>query len=209
MTTNWKNRLGRGLALVLVALAATATVSCKRQTAAAEAEALLRETQRADSLAMVAAQRTADSLAAVEQELAAAAEQLRAEELARAAEEARLAQESLALAIASLTPVYFDFDKAELTGEARSTLARHAETLRQRDELRVRLEGHCDENGSVDYNLALGDRRAEAVKAYLVNLGLPAARFETVSWGKSRPVALGHSEEAWSRNRRCEFTVVK
>lgn len=208
MKTNWTKRLGRGLALLLVALAATATVSCKRQTAAAEADALS-AAQRADSLALVAAEARADSLAAAEEAMRAAAEAARAEELARADEAARAAEEALALAVASLTPVYFDFDKADLKTEARAALSRHAETLREHAGLRVRLEGHCDENGSVDYNLALGDRRAEAVRSYLVNLGLDAGRFETISWGKSRPAVLGHGEEAWSRNRRCEFTVVR
>jgi len=210
MTTSRGHRLRAALALLLVALAATGTVSCKRQTMAAEEEARL-AAARADSLALAAAQARADSRAAAEETLAAAAEAARAEELARAAEAAeaeRRAAEELALAVASLTPVYFDFDKAELKSEARAALARHAEVLAARGELRLRLEGHCDENGSVDYNLALGDRRAAAVKAYLVGLGLDGGRFETLSWGKSRPVALGHSEEAWARNRRCEFTVL-
>ena len=80
--------------------------------------------------------------------------------------------------------------------------------LRTVSDLRVRLEGHCDENGSVAYNLALGDKRANAVKDYMVRLGLDAARFETISYGKANPVDQGHDESAWSKNRRCEFQAL-
>jgi peptidoglycan-associated lipoprotein len=208
MKTSWTPRLRRGLGLLLIALVALGSASCKRKLAGADEEAL-RQAAYADSLAMVAA----DSLAAAQEQLAAAAEAARAEELARMEAERLAAQrateEARAQAIASLSPVYFDFDKAELKPEARAALSRYAEVLTQWGDLRLRLEGHCDENGSVDYNLALGDRRAEAVKAYLVRLGLPAERFETLSWGKSRPVALGRGEEAWARNRRCEFVVLR
>jgi peptidoglycan-associated lipoprotein len=160
-------------------------------------------TQQTDD---AAARAEADRLAA-EAAAKAEAERLAAAEAAKAEAE-RLAREARTNAINSLGAVYFDFDKFELRDDTRSNLARHGQTLRTLDDLRVRLEGHCDENGSVAYNLALGDKRANAVKSYLVNLGLDAGRFETISYGKSRPVDLGHDESAWSKNRRCEFQAL-
>ena len=79
--------------------------------------------------------------------------------------------------------------------------------LRDNPDVNVTIEGHCDERGTVEYNLALGDRRAESAKAYLVNLGIPASRIETVSYGEERPVDPGHNEAAWARNRRAAFVI--
>jgi peptidoglycan-associated lipoprotein len=98
--------------------------------------------------------------------------------------------------------IYFEFDSSELSSDARSTLQSFYDQARQRPDLGYRVEGNCDERGSAEYNLALGQRRADAAKTYLVNLGLPAARITAISNGEERPRATGHDEAAWRQNRR-------
>jgi len=99
--------------------------------------------------------------------------------------------------------VYFEFDKYDLTPESRAVLLAHAEKLKA-SSVAVRLEGHADERGSREYNMALGEKRAKAVRDFLVLQGVKAASLETVSYGEERPVALGHDEASWSQNRRVE-----
>jgi peptidoglycan-associated lipoprotein len=103
--------------------------------------------------------------------------------------------------------VFFDFDKYNLAPEARATLAKQAVWLKLYSSVTVRVEGHADERGTREYNLALGDRRANSVKAYLITLGISAGRVTTISYGKERPVALGSNEQAWGQNRRGVTTV--
>ena len=103
--------------------------------------------------------------------------------------------------------VFFDLDKSDLKPEARRTLERQAAWLKQYGNVAVTIEGHCDERGTREYNLALGDRRANAARDYLVSLGIPASRIKTISYGKERPAVLGSNEAAWSQNRRA-VTVV-
>jgi peptidoglycan-associated lipoprotein len=98
--------------------------------------------------------------------------------------------------------IYFEFDSSDLSSDARSTLQSFYDQARQRPDLNVRVEGNCDERGSAEYNLALGQRRADAAKTYLVNLGLPPARITAISNGEERPRATGHDESAWRENRR-------
>lgn len=106
-----------------------------------------------------------------------------------------------------LRTVYFDFDSSSLSGDARSTLENNAQVLKDSEGLEVQVEGHCDERGGVQYNLALGERRANAVKEFLVSQGVASKRISTVSYGKERPVEFGHDEGAWSKNRRGNFVV--
>ncbi|MCH7931373.1 MAG: peptidoglycan-associated lipoprotein Pal [Proteobacteria bacterium] len=103
--------------------------------------------------------------------------------------------------------VFFDFDKAVIMAAAEKTLKRQAAWLTQYGGVTVTVEGHCDERGTREYNLALGERRANAVKNYLVALGVDAGRIATISYGKERPEALGHNEAAWSQNRRSVTAV--
>jgi peptidoglycan-associated lipoprotein len=107
-----------------------------------------------------------------------------------------------------LADVHFELDSAALTDEARSVLEKHALWLQGQREVHVIVEGHCDERGTVEYNLALGDRRARAAKDQLVSLGIPAGRLRTISYGKERPVDPGHNESAWALNRRAEFIFI-
>jgi len=106
-----------------------------------------------------------------------------------------------------LTTVYFDFDSSTLTSDAKQSLESNAKYLKNNSGVEIQIEGHCDERGSVQYNLALGERRAKSTKKYLEALGVSSSRISTVSYGKERPVALGHEESAWSQNRRANFVV--
>ncbi|MFQ5514666.1 MAG: peptidoglycan-associated lipoprotein Pal [Myxococcota bacterium] len=106
-----------------------------------------------------------------------------------------------------LRSIYFDFDDDSLKEEARSVLRRHARVLAESSDLRVEIQGNCDERGSEEYNLALGMRRAEAAKRYLVDLGIPGSRLTTISFGEENPVVRGHNEAAWAKNRRDDFKV--
>lgn len=103
--------------------------------------------------------------------------------------------------------VFFDFDKYDLAPTARTTLERQAAWLKQYPQKTVVIEGHCDERGTREYNLALGDRRANATKKYLINLGVQESRIKTISYGKERPAAVGANEAAYSQNRRA-VTVI-
>jgi peptidoglycan-associated lipoprotein len=106
-----------------------------------------------------------------------------------------------------LKPVFFDFDKYDLRDDARATLAANAEWLRANGKWRVLIEGHCDERGTNEYNMALGDRRANAAKSYLLSAGIGAERIRTISYGEERPADPGHDETAWAKNRRAEFVL--
>lgn len=101
--------------------------------------------------------------------------------------------------------VYFDFDTAEIRPEYVDTLRAHAEYLVNTPAARLVIEGHCDERGSREYNIALGERRANSVQRFLEAEGVSPVQLETVSYGEERPVDLGHNEEAWARNRRAEL----
>jgi peptidoglycan-associated lipoprotein len=104
---------------------------------------------------------------------------------------------------------YFDFNKADIRPDAREALNKTADFLRNYPEAKVTIEGHCDERGSTEYNLALGDRRANAVKQYLVSLGISADRMSTISYGKERPFCTEHDETCWQQNRRGHFIPAK
>jgi peptidoglycan-associated lipoprotein len=103
--------------------------------------------------------------------------------------------------------VFFEFDSASLTAEAQEILRAKAEWLRDNPGVRVLIEGHCDERGTNEYNLALGDRRAYSSKAFLTDLGIDDARISIISYGEERPIASGASEEAWAKNRRAHFVI--
>ena len=103
--------------------------------------------------------------------------------------------------------VHFDFDKSDIRSDAAEVLQRKVTVLREYPGVELRIEGHCDERGSNEYNLALGQRRAEAVRRYLVSYGVDVGRFATISYGEERPTDRASNEEAWAQNRRAEFRV--
>jgi len=106
------------------------------------------------------------------------------------------------------TMIHFDFDKSDIKSNDAGTLDQKVAILQANPALRIRISGHCDERGSAEYNLALGNRRGNKAKEYLVQHGIDAGRIETVSYGEERPIAQGHDETAWSQNRRDEFEVL-
>ncbi len=105
--------------------------------------------------------------------------------------------------------IYFDFDRSELKPEARAILEKKAAWLKAHPDYSVRIEGHCDERGNSEYNLALGERRANAATKYLNALGIPSGKISAVSYGEERPADPGHNEGAWAKNRRDEFKVTE
>lgn len=149
----------------------------------ARQDSLARAAAEAREAARLAAQRRADSLAA----------------LGRASEEAKAALASL---------IHFDFDKSAIRPGDAEVLDQKLPILRANPAVRIRIAGNCDERGSDEYNLALGNRRAIQAKQYLVNHGVDASRIETVSYGKERPLDPNHTEAAWAKNRNDEFEVV-
>jgi peptidoglycan-associated lipoprotein len=108
-----------------------------------------------------------------------------------------------------LQKIYFNFDSADLSQESRSALSKNAELLAKQSAVTLRIEGNCDERGSDEYNLALGERRAKAARDYLVNLGVQPERLSVISYGEEKPVDPGHDEAAWAKNRRDEFVIIK
>jgi peptidoglycan-associated lipoprotein len=178
---------------VVTALAATLFVgACKKEPPPAPPPGPTGPT--AEELAEQ--QRIRDSIAAAEAARQAA---LAAE---RAAEEARQR------ARATLTQrIHFDYDMSEIRPDAEQVLRSKVEILRASPNVRIRIEGHCDERGSNEYNDALGNRRAQAVVDFFTNFGLDPSRFATVSFGEDRPLVRASNEEAWAQNRRAEFII--
>ncbi|MEW6682798.1 MAG: peptidoglycan-associated lipoprotein Pal [Nitrospirota bacterium] len=124
-----------------------------------------------------------------------------------AAEEQAVAPPPAPPPAAGLADVYFDFDRSEITPSARAALEQNAKWLLSRGSVQVRIEGNCDERGTNEYNLALGERRAEAVKRVLVALGVPASNLSTISYGEEQPVCRDHQESCWQKNRRAHLAL--
>ena len=117
----------------------------------------------------------------------------------------QLRQEQMKTDALAKTVFYFEFDKSDLSAEARDALVYHAQDLKDHPNMRIRLEGHADERGTREYNLALGERRAQAVERYLQVQGVPASQMSTISYGEERPAVQGTTEAAYSKNRRVEL----
>ncbi|HJS42716.1 MAG TPA: peptidoglycan-associated lipoprotein Pal [Gemmatimonadales bacterium] len=155
-------------------------------------------------------QRMRDSIAAAQADA----------ERAAAAERERLEQQRIADSLAALaragdevramlgTMIHFDYDRSNIRPDDMGALDQKVAIMQANPDLRIRIGGHCDERGSDEYNLALGNRRAQAAKQYLVSHGVDANRIETQSWGEERPLVDGHDESAWSQNRRSEFEAI-
>lgn len=152
-----------------------------------------------------------DEALMAQEEKAAEAQAAEKEALSREQEEAQAAlekRERLLQEAAAFQDVHFDFDKYDLKPEAREMIREHADWLLTNSEFQVILEGHCDERGTREYNLALGERRSESVRDYLLNLGIDTGRLTTISYGEELPLDPTHTEEAWAKNRRVHFVVV-
>lgn len=135
-------------------------------------------------------------------------QQIREQELERIRQqEAAMKQREAVLRQFADEHVYFDFDDASLSQQARQVLMEKAAWLRANPDNMVTIEGHCDERGTVEYNIALGQRRAQNIKTFLMNAGIDASRLRTVSFGEERPIDPGKTEEAYARNRRGQFRI--
>jgi len=137
---------------------------------------------KADSMAAAAAKRAQDSLAALESQKTKVRDEFKSK-------------------------IYFDYDQSTLTDSAKAKLDRKIRILNANPTLAVEIEGHTDERGSAEYNMALGQRRAASVKRYLVQHGIADSRITIISYGEERPVAPGHDEDSWKQNRRAEFVI--
>lgn len=184
-----RKNLWMALALVLILPAMLFTVSCAKKAVESEPavtpveQPVVEDTTDAD----------AEEKARIE------AERLRAEE----AERARMA----ATNAFTNEDIHFEFDSAALLPMAQDLLSQKAEYIMSIPGQSITVEGHCDERGTDAYNMALGERRAEAAKAFLVNVGVSASQINTISYGEERPVDPGKNEEAWAKNRRAHFTL--
>jgi peptidoglycan-associated lipoprotein len=140
----------------------------------------------------------------------AAAERARAEQQRLAEEQAKQdeaaeARERAAAAATGLQPVYFDFDQSFIRNEAREVMKANADWLKANPRVKIRIEGNADERGTVEYNQALGQRRAASAKKYLTDLGISGSRISLISYGKEKPVCNEHSEDCWQKNRRADL----
>jgi len=152
----------------------------------------------------------ADSLTAYNDSVAAAAAERRAEAERVAAEREAEAASQRAMRAARATleeMVFFDYDMSEIRDDAQTALRAKVDILRASPQVQIRIEGHADDRGSTEYNMALGNRRAEAIRQFLTGFGLAENRFEIVSFGEGRPLQQGSTDSAWARNRRGQFVI--
>ncbi len=110
---------------------------------------------------------------------------------------------------APMLPIYFDFDKYNIRDDMKERIEQNARFLLDHPDVRIQIQGNCDERGTNEYNLALGERRAKSAKAYLVNLGVSPDRIETISFGEERPLDPRHCKDAWAKNRRDDFVIIR
>lgn len=177
------------------------------QTTAGEDGADNQAAARMEALAKAAKEKAAAEAAVVEKAglAKAAAEKAAAE--AVVVEKADLVKAAAEKALYELTDIKFDFDNFDLRDEAREVLKKHAAWLTENKDVNLTVEGHCDERGTAEYNLALGERRAKAAAMFLMNMGIDDKRIKTISYGEELPMDPGHDEGAWARNRRAHFVA--
>ena len=207
------------LALLLVVPGLLFTVSCAKKTVKSDSsmtqEAAVKDAAAKSEQAKMEKQEELTRQRLLEEERLKE-QRLREQQLQedrRRAREAELAKEAALKAAADALAkfkeelVLFDYDSSVLTPTAQGHMQSKAAYLKANSNVKVIIEGHCDERGTPEYNLALGERRAEAAKAFLVDLGVSSSRLTTISYGEERPFAMGHDEGAWSYNRRAHFVV--
>ena len=148
--------------------------------------------------------KSADELAAER-----AAEEKRAAEAAAARAKAAEAQEAAAKTAAGLQPIYFDFDKSFVRDDAKAVMKANADYLKANPKVKVRIEGNCDERGTIEYNQALGQRRAASAKKYLTDMGISAKRISLISYGKEKPACNQSTEDCWQKNRRDDIVAAE
>lgn len=190
------------LAILLVVPAMLFTVSCAKKAVMTEPSTT--DTSAADEAAR---QAEMEKQKALERQKQLEEERLAAERAAQLKNEAMQRDMMMAKNRFLNENIYFGFDDATLDGQAQAVLKQKAMWLRDNPDANIVIEGHCDERGTNAYNLALGERRAESAKMFLINLGVSDARLNTISYGEEKPVDMGNNEEAWAKNRRAVFVI--
>ena len=194
-----KKQVLMNLVLALMITGLVFTVSCAKKQVGSDAVVTIEDTTDADAAARAAA---------LEKQRAMEEEMLRQ----KALEEASLSESALARRAAAQQKfvdqnIQFDFDSSELTPMARAILKEKAQWLGENSGMRITIEGHCDERGTLEYNLALGERRAAAAQKYMIDLGVSQSRMSTISYGEERPLDPAHNSTAWAKNRRAQFVI--
>lgn len=193
--------------LSLIGLIMAFALSCVLLVGCAEKQAVVKDEsmqeQKAASAQATPATVTDDEAARRAKEQADREAALKAQ----AEKDARARRNAAALADLNIQNVYFDYDQSSIRSDAREILKSNSEIFTKNSGATIVVEGHCDERGTAEYNMALGERRAQEVKQYLVNLGIPATRIETISYGEEKPLDPGHDEAAWAQNRRAQFLL--
>ncbi len=190
-----RKRLWIGLLLLLVIPGLMLTASCAKKEVVSEPEVTTAVDEDAEAKRL--AEEAARARALEEQRLRDEMARKEAAEMAARAVRDKFQNED----------IHFEFDKARLLPEAQDILRDKAQFLMANPDVLVIIEGHCDERGTNEYNMALGDRRASSAKSFLVDLGIAGQRLTTISYGEEKPLDPGHSEEAWAKNRRAHFVI--
>jgi peptidoglycan-associated lipoprotein len=179
--------------VVLIAFGMTIFTGCAEKKTVVKDEALQEQKAQQDNEAARLIKEQADRERALR-------EQAEREQAARAAS-------ASATLDGAVKDIYFDFDQSNIRPDAREILKANADVFLKNSTATIMIEGYCDERGTAEYNLALGERRAQEAKKYLINLGTKASQIKTISYGEERPLDPGHNEEAWANNRRAHFVV--
>jgi len=201
--------------LILILCVALIMMGCPKKTVVKEEPSV----KKSEEAARIEAERAAKEREAKEAKEARERELARVKEEAAKKEREKEFEKSL---VAKKTPgiegevfessllkdIHFDFDKYDIRPGDAEILKENATLLTKNPKLKIQIEGHCDERGTVEYNLALGERRANSAKKYLTSLGIAADRISTISYGKERPLDSGHNEEAWGKNRRAHSVIL-
>lgn len=190
--------------LVVLAFSLSMLVGCAEKKAVVKEGTTQEETS--DQAAKDAAAKAEADRLARERAEREAAERAKAQKEQEAKAEAEAAA-TAAAAVDVLKDINFDFDKSNIRPDAREVLKANADYILKNKVAGIVIEGHCDERGTAEYNMALGQRRAQEAKKYLVNLGVKGSAIKTISYGKERPLDPGHDEEAWAKNRRDHFVI--
>ena len=199
--------LGAGCAKKVIRSEATPYTAAEPTPKAAEAQPAPKTGMKEETLSPEKPEGTGEKAGIKEESLQEKAlrEQAAREEAARKAAAAQKAETKKG----KLESIYFDFDLWSIRDEQKEIMVKDAEWLKAEPQTRIRIEGNCDERGTSEYNLALGQKRAEAAKGFLTGLGIAENRMETISYGEERPKDPGHDEAAWAKNRRVDFVPIR
>src|SRR3989338_2145568 len=192
-----KNNVKYLLAIMFIVFSVSVFInSCAPKKPKVDQTAIMREQQRAAEEARLKAEE--EGKRGIEEEKLKEEEEIKPQ----------IAREAEVKVVPQLDDIHFDFDKSDIRTDAREILQKNADWLQNNPDIKIQIEGHCDEKGTAEYNLALGERRAMSTKKYLISLGISADRIYTISYGEELPIDPNHSEDAWSKNRRAHFLVI-